>query len=197
MELAERHDVNLEGALTWAFEFENQPYFAGFRALASEGIDLPVLNVFRMFGKMRGQQIKVQSSAQISLDDMMKNGVRNAPDVAAIATLDKNQLAIMAWHYHDDDLPGDDANVELKISNLPQNGAARLRTFVIDQTHSNSFTAWQKMGAPQNPTAEQIAQLEKAGQLAELEPQQVHIKDTQTTLYFSLPRQAVVLLVLE
>ena len=34
-ELAERHGVNLEGALTWAFEFEDQPFFAGFRVLAS------------------------------------------------------------------------------------------------------------------------------------------------------------------
>ena len=35
-DLAEQHGVNLEGALTWAFEFEDQPYFAGFRALAIE-----------------------------------------------------------------------------------------------------------------------------------------------------------------
>ena len=48
-ELAARHGVNLQGALTWAFEFEDQPYFAGFRQLASNGIDMPVLNVFRMF----------------------------------------------------------------------------------------------------------------------------------------------------
>ena len=50
-----KYGVNLEGALTWAFEFENQPPFAGFRQLASNGIDLPVLNVFRMFGKMSGR----------------------------------------------------------------------------------------------------------------------------------------------
>jgi xylan 1,4-beta-xylosidase len=40
-ELADKHGVNLEGALTWAFEFEDQPYFAGFRALASNSLDLP------------------------------------------------------------------------------------------------------------------------------------------------------------
>ena len=34
-DLAEKHGVNLEGALTWAFEFEDQPYFAGFRVLAT------------------------------------------------------------------------------------------------------------------------------------------------------------------
>ena len=55
-DLAAKHGVNLEGALTWAFEFEDQPYFAGFRALASNGVDLPVLNVFRMFGKMGGRR---------------------------------------------------------------------------------------------------------------------------------------------
>ena len=197
MELAKRHGVNLEGALTWAFEFEDQPYFAGFRALATNGIDLPVLNTFRMFGKMRGQQISVQSSAQISLDDMMKNGVRNAPDVAAIATFDKDQLAIMAWHYHDDDVAGDDANIELKINNLPKNGKARLRRFIIDQARSNSFSAWQKMGSLQQPTTAQIAQLEAAGQLAEMEAKQVSVENTQTVLKFALPRQAVSLLVLE
>src|SRR4051812_49512991 len=36
--LADKHGVNLEGALTWAFEFEDQPYFAGQRVLASNGI---------------------------------------------------------------------------------------------------------------------------------------------------------------
>ena len=37
-------------SVTWAFEFEDQPYFAGFRDLATNGIDKPVLNVFRMLG---------------------------------------------------------------------------------------------------------------------------------------------------
>lgn len=196
-ELAERHGVNLEGALTWAFEFEDQPYFAGFRALASNGLDLPVLNVFRMFGKMNGQKLEAKSSAALSLDDIMKNGVRNAPDVAAVASLDKNRLNVLAWHYHDDDLPGAEAAVELKLSNLPRNSNARLRRFVIDQTHSNSFTAWQQMGSPEKPTPEQYAQLEKAGQLAELEPTTVRIENSQATLKFPLPRQAVSLLVLE
>ena len=49
-ELAAREGVNLEGAITWAFEYENTPLFEGFRDLATGGIDKPVLNVFRMFG---------------------------------------------------------------------------------------------------------------------------------------------------
>jgi xylan 1,4-beta-xylosidase len=35
LEIAAKHGVNLEGALTWAFTFEDQPPFAGFRQLAS------------------------------------------------------------------------------------------------------------------------------------------------------------------
>src|SRR4029434_5379286 len=66
-ELAAKYDVNLEGALTWAFEFEDQPYFAGFRSLASNGIDKPVLNVFRMFSKMRGRRLQVHSDLAVSL----------------------------------------------------------------------------------------------------------------------------------
>ena len=45
-----------QGALTWAFEFEDQPYFAGQRVLSTNGIDLPVLNVFRMLSQMGGKQ---------------------------------------------------------------------------------------------------------------------------------------------
>ncbi len=51
-ELAEKQRVNLEGVLTWAFEFEDQPWFAGYRQLSTNGIDLPVLNVFRLFAKL-------------------------------------------------------------------------------------------------------------------------------------------------
>ena len=59
LDLAARHGVNLEGALTWAFEFEGQPLFAGFRALATGGIDLPVLNVFRMLSRMGADRVAV------------------------------------------------------------------------------------------------------------------------------------------
>src|SRR6185295_7756776 len=54
LELEKKHGVRLEGALTWAFEFENDPYFAGFRVLASNGLTLPVFNVFRMFAHLKG-----------------------------------------------------------------------------------------------------------------------------------------------
>src|SRR5688500_8648168 len=118
-DLAAKHGVNFEGALTWAFEFEDQPYFAGFRSLASNGIDKPVLNVFRMFSKMNGRQLPVQSDGAIPLDEITRRGVRTKPDVSALASSDGKSVAVLLWHYHDDDVTGPLANVELTVRGLP------------------------------------------------------------------------------
>jgi len=194
-ELAERYGINLEGALTWAFQFEGQPFFAGFRSLATRGIDKPVLNVFRMFSRMSGQRIAVQSSGAVSLETMLREGVRQQPDVSALASLNEHNLAVLVWHYHDDDLPGPEAHVALKMANLPSNfRQVSVRHFRIDQTHSNAYTLWKEMGCPQNPAPEEYALLEQAGRLAEIPAPQTHAESDTITLDFSLPRQAVSLL---
>jgi xylan 1,4-beta-xylosidase len=198
-ELADKYGVNLEGALTWAFEFENQPFFAGFRVLASHGIDMPVLNVFRMFSKMGGRQLAVESDAFEPLSDILKSGVREQPDVSALASLETNRLCVLVWHYHDDDTAGPAAQVNLVLDGLPVKiTKARVRHFRIDAEHSDAFTAWQNMGAPLSPTPMQYAQLENAGQLAELQPPQpLDVKNGQASFKFNLPREAVSLLVIE
>ncbi|HEY5807537.1 MAG TPA: hypothetical protein VIT67_06195, partial [Povalibacter sp.] len=147
-DLADKHGVNFEGALTWAFEFEDQRYFAGFRALASNGLDLPVLNVFRMFSLMHGQRISATSTGALSLQEMLANSVRDKPDVGAFASFDGNKLYIMAWHYHDDDVGGPDAQVSLTATGLRRSGTASVTHYRIDQRHSNSYAAWQRLGSP-------------------------------------------------
>src|SRR5262249_9564522 len=170
-DLAAKHGVNLEGALTWAFEFEDQPYFAGFRALASNGIDLPVLNVFRMFGKMGGRRVAVTSSNEVPLESIVKDGVRGAPDVSALASLEGRKLSVIAWHYHDDDLPGPEAAVELRVGGLPvPSGDARVTHFRIDDGHSNAYAAWKRMGSPIAPNADQYKELQAVSRLTPLDP---------------------------
>ena len=197
-ELARRHGVNLDAALTWAFTFEDQAPFAGFRQLASAGLDLPVLNVFRMFSQMNGQQLTVTSDGAVSLDDMRRKGVRGQPDVSAIASSDKNKIAVLVWHYHDDDLPGADAAVDLKLAGIPfATGQAKLTRCVIDADHANTFSAWQKMGSPVPLTAKQFSELEAAGKLAPLgEPEKIEVRSGAAEIKFNLPRQGVSLLIL-
>jgi xylan 1,4-beta-xylosidase len=196
-ELARRHGVNLDAALTWAFTFEEQPLFAGFRQLATGGIDLPVLNVFRMFSRMSGEQLEVTSDRAVSLDDIKRSGVRGQPDVAALASLGKGELQVLLWHYHDDDVPGPTATVNLALSKLPVTSAtAKVIRYAVDAEHSNAFTAWKKLGAPAAPSAEQYAALEKAGLLAQVgSGESVVVKNREVRMTLSLARQAVNLLV--
>ncbi len=198
-DLAAKHGVNLEGALTWAFEFEDQPYFAGFRVLASNGIDHPVLNVYRMFAKMSGQRLRVESDGAIPLDEIVKNGVRKQPDVSALASLDGKKLTVMVWYYHDDDLPGADAAITLKMPGLPlASGTAKVTHYRIDENHSNAYTLWQALGSPQKLTGTQYKELEEAGKLAALAPATTTpIEDHSATLDFLLPRQGVSLLIID
>jgi xylan 1,4-beta-xylosidase len=196
-ELADRRGVNLEGALTWAFEFENQPYFAGFRALASNGIDLPVLDLFAMLGRMHGQRLAVESAGDAGVESLMSQGVRSTPDISALASLDGPQLCVLVWNYHDDDTPGPTAPIELRLTRLPvARGTVRLRHYRIDREHSNAFEAWRRMGSPAQPTPAQYARLEKAGHLAQMTgPKSARVKDGALTARIDLPRQAVSLLV--
>ena len=199
-DLAAKYGVNLEGALTWAFEFEDQPYFAGFRALASNGVDLPVLNVFRMFSRMGGQRVVTHSSAEVPLDAIVKSGVRAAPDVAAFASVEPRKLSVMIWHYHDDDVPGPDAAVAwFAAAGLPAGVASvRLTHYRIDEQHSNSYAEWKRLNSPIAPNDAQYAQLLAAGKLATLgAPETVSVTQGAATVKFTLPRQAVSLLVFE
>ena len=199
IELARKHNVNLEGALTWAFTFEDQPYFAGFRQLASQGIDLPVLNVFRMFSKMSGNQVAVTSSHAVSLDEIVNKGVRNEADVSALASSTSSQVAVMVWHYHDDDVQGVSANITISIDSLPFAAeSAHVTEYRIDETHSNSYSVWKAMGSPQKPTANQISTLEKAGMLETIPSKQfIPVKDHSLKIAANLPRQGVSLFVIQ
>ncbi len=192
-ELADRRRTNIQGMLTWAFEFEDQPYFAGFRTLATNGIDKPVLNFFRMAAMMRGDRVKTESSGRTPLDRILAEGVRGDPDVDALAVHSDREISVLTWNYHDDDVPAVEAKVRLEIAGVPGSATRVLvRQYRIDESHSNAWTAWKAMGSPQHPTPEQYAGLEAAGQLQLAgSPRFVDVRGGATQMEFSLPRQAV------
>lgn len=198
--LADRRGVNLQGALTWAFEFEDQPIFAGERVLATDGVDLPVLDVFRMFALLRGRRVAAASSGEVPLPVILARGVRGAPDVAAIAALQPGRLAILVWNYRDDDVPGPPAEVSLEVRGLATRAvAARLTHYRIDADRSNACTAWKRLGSPVRPSPAQLALLRRAAALAQLpgSPATVPIAGGSASVSFLLPRQAVSLLLFD
>ena len=87
--------------------------------------------------------------------------------------------------------------MELTVSGLAaSNGEAQLEHWRVDEEHSNSFTAWKRMGSPQSPTDQQYAQLLEAGKLARVAGEaKVLVREREAKLRFSLPRRGVSLLV--
>ena len=212
-ELADLHGVNLLGAVTWGFEFEDQAWFAGFRDMATNGVDKPVLNVFRMFGMMQGDRVEVSSNTTQSesnnltasantssglaydFEEVRDESVRGErPDINALAAKDDHTATVMVWNYHDDNVEAPASPVEVKMKGLPSDQVL-LHHYRIDKENSNSYQVWLEMGSPQNPSAEQIAELEEAGQLELLtSPKWVKTKDGEATVEMELPRQGVSLL---
>jgi xylan 1,4-beta-xylosidase len=74
---------------------------------------------------------------------------------------------------------------------------ARVTHYRIDEQHSNSYAAWQRMGSPVAPTRAQYDELREAGQLQMLPAASVPISKGMAQIDFTLPRQGVSLLLLE
>lgn len=215
MDLAAAHGVNLQGALTWAFEYEQTALlpnetglFDGFRVLSTQGIDKPVLNVHRMWGMMSGDRILANSSGQVPMDVVLRDGILgNETDVGVVSTFNSTTetLHVFVWNYHDKDIDFPDANVSMVIQGFPSgfaNNGGNGTVFThyrIDNNYSNSYARWQGMGSPQTISDEQYQELVQAGKLETLsEPQSVAVTaDGVLSLNFGLPVRAMSLIVLQ
>ncbi len=196
-QLADQFGINLEGILTWAFEFEDQPYFNGYRDLATNGIDKPVLNVFRMLGKMDGYRVSVSGDLAYDYISIRGSSIRGeARDINAMATVNASRATVLVWNYHDMNIISPDTLVYINVSGLPD-GRASFQHYQIDQEHSNSYTLWKNMGSPQDPEPDQYKQLEAAGMLEMVKEKTVKIRDGIISIPLLMPGQAVSLLVLE
>lgn len=195
-ELADQYNANLEGVVSWSFTFPSQPWFDGFREMATNGVDKPVLNVFRMYALMGGDRVAVTGNST-NAAEILESGVRGAEsDVSALASREGSEAAVMVWNYHDDDLPAPDAEIVLGISGIPANRVL-VHHYRIDEDHSNAYTTWLEMGAPQQVTREQYGTLEADGKLELLDaPVYVDATDGSVTIDFDLPRTGVSLLTL-
>ncbi|MEK6396876.1 MAG: beta-xylosidase [Terriglobus sp.] len=197
-DLQDKYGVNLISMLSWSFEFEGRDYFEGFRSLSTNGINKPILNFFRMAAMMKGNRVATQSSGETPLSIMEEHGVRSAPDVAAMATRDARQAAVMLWNYHDAAEGSPAAKVDMALHNIPL-GVTRVRLthYRIDATHSNAYTAWQKLGSPQHPTPSQVQALQAVQGLQTFgAPQWQPVTEGNLHLSLDMPAESVSLITL-
>jgi xylan 1,4-beta-xylosidase len=193
LDLARATGVNLEGLLTWAWMFDQKPIFAGFRTLSTHGIDKPVLNAFKMLGRMQGRELPLESSAGLGWQTVLNDGVRGAADINGMAALDGETVRVLIWSYHDDLVPAEPTPVRLRIR-LPEGiPAERLLThWRVDDANSNAFTAWTNLGGPQAPDTAQMHAMRNAMELQALgAPATVTAVDGVAAIAFDLPRHGL------
>jgi xylan 1,4-beta-xylosidase len=190
--LAQRHEIKLEGAISWAFTFPGQTVFAGLRSFTTHDIDLPVLNAFRMFGQMKGERVAAESTGALDVDTVVQSSVGAKSDVNVMATRDKHRVNVLVWNYADDSSEAAPVKVRLTVNGLPKEALQILvGHWRVDQKHSNAYSEWH-MGSPQNPSADQYERLKAAGQLQSLEsPRWVVVSGGVVEFTFSEPAQGV------
>jgi xylan 1,4-beta-xylosidase len=189
-ELMDQYKVNLRGAVSWSFEFEDQEWFAGFRELATHGVDKPVLNVFRMLGMMDGQRISVQSTRALTAAEIIANGVRERNDIGALASKDEHSICVLQWNYRDDDLMEASSRVQVIVSGFDVKDV-EIQQYILDQDLNNSFEKWKEMGMPQKVSGAELRTLERAGQLQLSGPIGKQLYVNKVILDFDLRPQAV------
>ena len=200
---------------TWAFLFEGKRLFEGNRTLVTnENIEKPVLNAFRVLGKLGHARVQATSDrARGSRDKTYAGDAADAspaatPDtdeIDALAALSGERVTVLVWRQADawwadsDGAAVESAQVNLTIDNLPFSGVAMVRHYRIDGEHSNAYRAWLRMGSPDNPSPAQVAYLKGRQGLEQLEPPAFRPVNAQRRLVlaFAMPLFSVSLLEIE
>ncbi len=194
IELADQESVDLEGVLTWAFTFPETPYFAGYRQLATRGVNLPVLGAFELLGRLAGARLPLTSSGALALGDILESGVRSAPDIDGMATLEVGAIRVLAWNYHDELVAAAATPVRLAVR-VPATFGRRLLVSHqrVDESHGDAHSVWVAQGMPESPSSEQLAALQQAMAPTFLVPDQLLQvgADDSVTVDFELPRFGV------
>jgi xylan 1,4-beta-xylosidase len=199
LELAEALKVKLGGLLTWAFTFPGTPYFAGYRALATNGIALPVFGAFELLGRLSGTRLPVSSSGARPVGDLLESGVRGEPDVDGLAAREGDLVRVLVWNYHDDLVTAHATPVRLSIR-LPATFGRRAAVshLRVDDEHGDAYAVWVAQGSPAEPSAAQVAALRQAMGPSALVPETMVTvgEDGSVVVDLDLPRFALSLVTL-
>jgi len=197
-DLLARTGGDLQGAVSWAFTFAEQPWFNGLRALTTNEVVLPVLNTFELFARLGRKRVAVEAPSMIPVDAIIAHSVRGEPDLGAIASVDdaRSRLTILLWNYHDVAGGYDDRrDVMLTLTGLADAArGARVVEYSIDEHSGNAYTAWLAMGSPQPPNADQVAKLHAAAQLHAAPRELTRTSAGKAQLGLVMPRQSVKLI---
>jgi xylan 1,4-beta-xylosidase len=141
----------------WTFSdvFEEQgvvktPFYGGFGLIAERDIPKPSFHVFELLHELGDRRIDLDG------DDTLLTKKADGTLVFAI------------WNYADPDKPGRAKTVQLRFKDGRK---PKYKMQFVDPQHGSPLEAWNRMGKPDSPTRDQLAQLLTASRLA---PAQEH-----------------------
>lgn len=201
--LAQQYQCSVS-PLAWAFLFPGERCFEGTRTFVTQGIDKPILNLFKMYGKLGYDQLAFTSDSaqQIvppkePLEPQEKIDPPETPaDIGGFATRGPHgETQILIYSHHDDPDGNRQTPVELCVQGYHDQTGLQVRHYRIDQSHSNAYTEWLQAGKPLYPQESDYAQIKRRDDLELLEPCTVlDSADNRLVLHFSMPEHAVSLI---
>ncbi|MBE6934936.1 MAG: hypothetical protein E7458_00385 [Ruminococcaceae bacterium] len=196
-DLAERIGMDLR-PLAWAFMFEGERCFEGTRTFSTQGIDKPVMNLFKLYSKLGTQRVALESSrAMEPLEYQDNNGTAEGPEIDGWATVGKDDsVQILLFAHHDDWDVRENFDVTLSLAGLPK-GAVTVKHYRIDEEHSNACTEWKRQGMPDWPNEGQYAAIKARDGIELLSAPETIETDGEASLSFSMPSHAVSLILIE
>ena len=126
----------------------------------------PAFNAFRLLHMMGDQQLSVTGGTTA-------DGV----NAAATKSTDGSALQVLVYNHVEGGAadPTQSSVVSLTLNNLPFGGPIRIRQYIVDHGHANSYRAWLALGSPTNPT----------------QPQWVTLRDSAELCYYETTAQPV------
>lgn len=158
----------------WTFSdvFEEQgviktPFYGGFGLVAEGGVPKPAFNAFLLLHMLGTERIPADSDS-------------------VLATRNENhQLEIAVWNYSAPEAAGAVKQMTLEFTGL--RGGHRAVIYQLDAEHGNALEAYDAMGRPASPTAQQYEQMKNAAKLGT--PETRKLGKNQITL--TLPPKAL------
>lgn len=185
--------------LAWAFLFEGERCFEGTRTFSTQGIDKPVLNLFRLLARLGGNRVKLESSRDVDVSAFADPwGTAKGPEADGWATLSGDgSLRVLVYCHHDDWDVKETFDTVLRMERLPMEGRVRVRHYRVDEAYSNAYAEWARQGRPDWPEGLQYDAIRDAGQLELFTPDaDMEVRDGKLELRFALPTHAISLLLI-
>lgn len=194
--------------LAWAFLFPGERCFEGTRTFTTQGIDKPILNLFKMFGKLGSERLYFESDgarcpAYDAEPDIANptesefDGETEGSDVTGMAVRGKNgetQILIYS-HTGDRDACGN-RSVQVAVAGYGD-ASVKISHYRIDREHSNAYAEWVRQGEPMYPQGEVYKAIKAKDQLELLKmPEEIQSKANRLALQFDMPAHGVSLIII-